>query len=342
MKKYILIIISLIIIGNRLYGFYTLPENIYSGYGYVAGVNNINALFVNPANLFHINSDEMYITFNEPFSFYSFAAGFPIFQNQYVGVGFLSTLPVDTLKIGVNFLDAEYIKLGLTTGIDHQKLPSDKIGLSFTPGLTALIIKDENINFNLAFAATYQNLIAINSFTNVNDESSGYLNLGLRNELFIKNLFLNLGTEYIINKFNFSASMEYYLFNFMNIGLTLKNSDLAIGTSIYFKNHFIAISYQKNLLSIGYCFSLSDSAEGSLFEKKVHKNFQLSRVISQGTLDKQKELLDEGVKLYKDQKYDEAKKVWIKVINLAPETEYAKEAKNYITKVNNILENVNK
>ena len=57
-------------------------------------------------------------------------------------------------------------------------------------------------------------------------------------------------------------------------------------------------------------------------------------------LEKQKELLEKGLRLYKRKRYKEARETWRRLNRMDRSTEYAKRARQYIIKVNNILKSI--
>ncbi|MDD5065431.1 MAG: hypothetical protein PHF84_00140 [bacterium] len=343
MKKINITFILFFSMALWLSGMNRTPENIYSGYGYVAGVDNINSVVINPANLYVVNNDEIYITFSRPFLFHSVAFGFPLGTDFYLGMAFVAaTNNFHQYRAGFNMLNSEYIKLGLTTGLDReiQSRGSDRVGVALSPGLTVLLISSEDIDFNLTLGVNYKNLMRYNNFKSTTNFTKNNIDMGLRSELFIKDLFVNLGANYFSGDLKYSTSVEYLVLNELNIGLGIRENDVVFGFTINFLNNFMAFGYEKKNYSLSYCVSLNNMLVMRT-EKAARKKVRHVKPVSRSVLNKQKQLLDEGLKLYKEKQYEEAKQTWQKLIRMAPSTDYAKEARNYIQKVNNILRSFN-
>ncbi len=340
LKKLIFFIIFIILSSNLIYSLNQSPENVYTGYGYVAGVNNIMATVVNPANLYVLNNDEMYVSFNKPLQFHSLAFGFPISTKYYLGVAIIDNPDFRQYRLGMNIFNRSWIKFGIATGVDQERINNDKIGFCLSPGLTVLLFRKEDINFGLSFGLNFKNLISINHFESSTNYTRHNIDLGLRSEIFLRDLFLNLGANYYSKKFNFSPSLEYLITDFINLGIVYQNTkNFGCGFTLNFLNNYVGFAYLNKTYSISYSLSLNDAVDIQSKSKRG-KSYRGIRAVRTKDLNQQKKLLEEGIALYKEKKYEEARDLWRKAIRLAPRTEYAKEAQNYINKVNNILKSV--
>ncbi len=74
--------------------------------------------------------------------------------------------------------------------------------------------------------------------------------------------------------------------------------------------------------------------------EKAGRGRRRRRKLRTDTLKAQKELLEEGLKLYRKKRYKGARAVWRKCNKMDPSTEHAKSARQYIIKVNNILKSI--
>lgn len=321
---------------------YAIPENIYKGYGYAAGVDSINAAVVNPANLYLLNREEVSFILVRPVDFYSFLFGVPLFKDFYLGLGFLSLSPqFQQFRAGFSLLNSEYIKLGVSTGIDRERgADEDRAGFALSPGATLLLLSAPAVNFNLILGVHCHNLFTINNFQTATNFSRTAVDTGLRMELFIRNLFLNLGGDYDLSGFRTSVGLEYLFLGFINFGAALLEGDrVNFGFTMNFKNHFIGAAFESESYSLSYTFSLNNLAAQASRQQQRRQVRHESRV-SPRILIKQRQLMDEGLKLYREKQYEKARAVWRKVVSLAPSTDYAKEARSYIDRVNSILKSI--
>jgi len=330
-KRIIFVIILLINIYKVSYCINQVPENIYSGYAYVAGVYTVNAAVINPANLYYLNKDEIYITFNKPFIFHSTIIGFPFGKNRFTALGILANESFHQYRAGINLLNYKHFKLGISSGIDReiQKGGNNRFGFILSPGFTFPIVKKEDKDFGIDLAANWKNALAFNSFKTYKERTADDVDIGIRTELFIQHLFFNTGFNYFQGESKYSISLEYLLSDVLNIGVVYKDKKFGCGFTLNLKKNYIGFAYIDNSYSISYHLTLG---KAKIFKKRYH-----GPKITKEHLRIQRSLLNRGIKLYKEKKYDEAKKVWKGVIRIAPTTEYAKEARKYIKKVDNIL-----
>ncbi len=333
-KRILLIIILLIGIGRAGYTINQVPENIYSGYAYVAGVYTVNAATINPANLYYLNKDEIYIAFNKPFTFHSTTIGFPFGKDGYIGLGIIANESFHQYRIGMNLLDFNYFKFGIATGMDREISydRDDKFGFILSPGILIPVIQKEDIDFKIDIGVNWKNAVPINSFLIYDELTERDLDAGIRTELFIQHLFLNAGINYFQEELKYSISLEYLLFGSFNIGGVYMDKELGVGFTLSFKNNYLGFAYLDDNYSASYNLTLGKA--------KIFKKRYQGPTITKEHLRIQRNLLNRGIKLYKQKKYDEAKEAWTRVIRIAPSTEYAKEAKKYIKKVNNILKSI--
>ncbi len=331
----VLIIIFCLNLCSTVFSINEVPENIYTGYGYVAGVYTVNATVINPANLYYLNRDEVYITFNKPFSFHSTAIGLSMGSDHYLGLAIITYPSFHQYRCGMNIFDFEHFKFGLTTGADREIIEGEKekFGYALSSGVTLPLLKMEDSDFRLDIAGNFKNVFTVNDFETHKELTKPNLDLGLRSELFIQHLFINIGGNCFEKEWKVSASLEYLFYDFINIGVVYMDKDFGGGGTIGFENNYIGFAYLEDNYSISYSLTLGKA--------KIFKRRYKGPTITKEHLRIQRNLLQRGIGLYKEKKYDEAKKTWQGVIRIAPSTEYAKEARKYIKKVNNILRSIN-
>jgi tetratricopeptide (TPR) repeat protein len=133
----------------------------------------------------------------------------------------------------------------------------------------------------------------------------------------LQNFVLNLGFEknYILTGFKISdefSSLDCgFKYNFNN------------------KNYDYIISYVKSIGEI----NKEVSAQKEIQIKEREK-------VSEKVLEKQKELIEEGLLYYRQNDYKKAKEIWENAYKLAPDSKYGREAKKYIERVNKILKQI--
>ncbi len=317
-------------------------KNLAVGYGYVAGVKNINAVTVNPANLDLLNCSEVMVSFNKPFIFHSFLVGIPLIYNKIVGLAFINNNNFKQYCLGMNVFNINILKFGLTTGMDREisSGEKDKWGFVLSPGLRLEIINIKKKNFNIDLGLNYKNLYAVNDFKSYKDLTRDNIDFGMRSELFIESLFLDVGLNYYLEETDYTGSLEYSLLKPLKFIIMTGKDSYGFGSEYAINVHEIGFAYvcDKEMKSFNY--SLSYKARVGKLGKHIEKKPIYKKRPREKILEMQKELLDKGLKLYRQKRYKQAREVWRRLNRMDRTTEYAKRARQYIIKVNNILKSI--
>lgn len=338
MKKLFVLIIILSFVSIS-YGINQTGRNLSTGYGYVAGVDSIDAVTVNPANLDTLSQNEVMVTFNRPFIFHSFYSGIPLFEDKLLGLGFVKNNNIQQVRIGLTLFDPGFFKLGFNLGFDREiGWVNSKYGFVLSPGLIINLIDARRDNFSIDLGFNYKNAVHETDIKNVDELKEKNLDLGLRSELFIEDLFLNVGGNNYDKEWDYTVSLEFLLIEFFNVAVLMGKEKLGWGSDLILDNHKVSFGYQcdEDNKSYNYALSYSVKTGEKIRKRRVYRRRRVTRRAKR----KQKALLEEGLQLYKDKKYKEARNVWRKCVRLGPRTEYAKSAKQYLIKVNNILDSL--
>ncbi len=319
----------------------TTPEYLYSGYANVVSIDDINAVFVNPAALTKINMHDIYITFTSPFIFRSLALPLPFTEKYTAGLGFEDDGILQRFRFGLPIMNFSHFKAGMTFGMDREEpLTNGLRGFAFDTGFIIPFFQNDKNNFSMDLACSIRNLISLNDFETAKSETSFDLDTGLRTKLFVKDLFLNLGGNYHQSKLILTAGLEIILFSSMDLGICMKEDTVSMGTAIHLKNSALTFAWNvfpnsNDTWSLGYNFYL---------KPKILKKIQLptpgNSTAACDLQRRQKAFLDKGIELYKIQEYEQARTNWNQCIQLGPNSDTAKEAKKYIDRVNTILNNL--
>ena len=341
MKKSILLL--LLLFASSLSASVPSPEFLYSGYAAAAGVDDINAVFNNPAALTSIKSYDIYITLSTPLVFRTLALPIPITEEYTAGLGLDDDGILQRIRLGLPVVDAKHFKAGVSLGLDRE-LPRtlDNSGFALDLGLLIPFFQDDKRNFGITWGTTVQNLLGINDFQLVKRETYPEITSGIRMELFVKDLFLNLGGNYRLDKLDLSSGLEKLISKSVELGICLKGDELGIGTAIHMENSALTFAWniipnRADLWTVGYNFYFNPRTSAA---KKIQLPIGKNGTSAGQLQRKQKVLLDKGIELYKAQEYEQARTNWNQCIQLGPNSATALEAKKYLDRVNTILNNL--
>ena len=341
MKKIIITSFIILLFAQSALSINQTGKNLAVGYGYVAGVENINAVTVNPANLHLLNYDEVMVSFNRPFIFHSLFIGIPFIYERVIGLAFINNNNnFKQYRLGINLFNINILRLGLAAGIDREISSSekDKWGFVLSPGACLEVVNKKKDNFSINLGVNYKNLFAANEFGIYKDLTKNNIDFGLRSEIFINSLFLNMGINYV-EEIDYNGSLEYSIMKPLKLIIITGKNSYGCGSEYTINSHEVAFAYlyDKNEESFNYSLSykvrVGTRTRKSVTSKKPKKP-------RKQILEKQKELLEKGLRLYKRKRYKEARETWRRLNRMDRSTEYAKRARQYIIKVNNILKSI--
>lgn len=95
-------------------------EYVYESYAAVARVNDINVVQVNPAGLATINMHNIYVVFESPFSFSSFALPLPFSDKHTAGSMIVQDGNVQNFRFGFPVVNEKHFMAGISVGIDRE------------------------------------------------------------------------------------------------------------------------------------------------------------------------------------------------------------------------------
>lgn len=345
-KLYLYVLIILLTFINTAFSYSARDE--IEKYGFAALGDDISGIHYNPATIFNLLPflSEFNLTTDHEFSYNSFYIGsyitkFHFLSSKYstsinLGLGIENNDNNKNLLISEGGTLINFVKYGMTYKyIDSQskKYSDADFGLLFrfsnwmNFGVSILNIENQiqspfqfisglllalNENIHLTGGFTYNN-----KFQKIEDYS-GALEVNLINNLYISGGLqknqdcFGIGNNFNNNTENIYCSSEYNR-------LTKKF------------NNFI-LSYDHKFLNILNKKPLSQNPQ---FINKKEQN--KDTLLNQQTLDLQKEMMIKAETYYSEERFDDARDVCQKIIQMNNKSSYADEAKQLLEKINKIL-----
>jgi hypothetical protein len=340
------------------------PTAIGQGYGFLASEGNAESSAINPSGLHSLQNDIFAIAFTGPS--FGLAEAFTVLKTSFkslpfgLGCSFLSPeLQRIYAAVPFGFPKLPWLNLAPVLSIDREYHPAanDRFGVGLGAG--ALLVfpadkKDQHLDFSVGISGI--NLFTWNQFTTTDRIADRTLLCGLRLETFIHELILNTGGSWdfdvkkVSRAYDWSAGLEYG-----GIG-RIKIEDVLLG-----EPRFGAVRYARSTAAFiswtlrSHTFTLSylTGDKGDSFEigyrlramsrpvaPAPKKHPKAKRKATAADLERQKNLLNEGLQLYKAKQYDEAVATWERSIRIEPDNETANEARGYIEKVTELLKGI--
>ncbi len=177
------------------------------------------------------------------------------------------------------------------------------------------------------------------------------------------NNIINIGNG--DNDFNFESGIliPFNIISFLP-GISYNDGEISFSSGIIMDFDFFTLQFSyiyKNEINFALLFNFYDfyylmgKFDYDIENKDITYRFQYSqrvnfykknkrrvirKRISKRTLNKQKILINKGLEYYRNKDYEKAYKTWRKAYWLAPSSRYGREAKKYLNRVKNILEQI--
>jgi hypothetical protein len=319
-------------------------------YGPAACAVNENTVSVlmNPAGLYHILNTELLLNFDRSYAFNYAAAGhfFHGFGNLALA-GFndaASKRQITALGWGGRIAGTEKgpFQHLLILGFNAQAIfISSDVFFSMNPGLLYLLRSSGKGFRNLSIGISSSGLF---------DHSSTFswqtgISLSFR-IMRQRDLLLAFGTEFDtpLRLKNWGAGLEMEILQPVYFGLGGGNDVLSMALNLKWINDVLyfsgtydivtkavkgAITYRRIVAGSPFT-ELPGKKQNTVKSGESRTRPQKPPKITEEMLERQKDLLQEGVRLYTDNEFYPAIEKWKQVLEISPETEYGKQAAGYI------------
>ena len=335
------------------------PALLY-GPGFVATTENISSMNINAAGLYRILYTEFIINFDSSYSFNYIGVGHFFKKFGNLGLSFFNN--TEETNQTITFGYGKKLWKFLIFGFNIQYIHSSELNeMSFNPGIL-LYFKMHHTFRKLSIGFSPVNWLNRTSLAEYNLALSGTFKKRY-GRTFIYTLGANFDNSFHYKKISFNTEFELFRYFFLNLGL--QNNAILIGNSLKMRRDALYaglyVNYNENNMtgSISYRRLIESPPKklkkyhrrktykkrkkNKLSRKKIKQTPQKKKQIFEITDEdklQQRELLEQGISLYSQDKLYDALKLWKKVLTISETTEYADQARGYIELVTNELKKI--
>ncbi len=320
---------------------YIIPETTVLGWGYNSYITGPASIGINPAGVSDTKYDYFSITLIKPFVFHNFNLLFKLQNSFGINISISQTGEFYSYNAGIGGRITDYLNAGVNFGILRESpVFRDKIDYAFSPGIQFKVKRYSTSSpIGIKAGLYFRNILTGDNLIFYKDYTKPSFEYGIMFKAMIQDLTFYIGGKYFEEKQDFSAGAEYKLTELISLWTGVKtDKQLTGGIKLgdIGENIAAGISYDLDIKEEFYSLSYTRSI-GKL--KTIIKRKRRRR-ITRRTLERQKELINEGLIYYREKDYEKAKRLWQKAYKLAPRSKYGKEAKKYLQRVRRILREI--
>jgi len=340
------LIFLIFFVNNLIAESYNFSPEIYSkGFGAITEINYPEAIFLNPSRIAEAKFDYFSFSIIKPLKFYQLSILFfpKIDLNNFgLGIGILQKDSFISYEFSSGIKINNYFYSGINLAIYRAIFNDEKIGFGFSPSLQFNLKEFESYSQFEFKSAFYLKNILRKEIENYKDFTKLTIQYGFSFKLYLSEITYYLGGDYNSSLFNFGIGVKILQNFVLNLGFEKNYILTGFKISDEFSSLDCGFKYNFNNKNYDYIISYVKSIGEINKEVSAQKEIQIKEreKVSEKVLEKQKELIEEGLLYYRQNDYKKAKEIWENAYKLAPDSKYGREAKKYIERVNKILKQI--